>query len=203
MKKLFLFVMLAMTVVFCSDAKNRWNVYAGGSINHLCETPWLGSDRTYGWGGGAFAGAGFEINFNSHWSLTPMLQFDFNDNGATLSSPEMGEPYCKGSWQNVWSFNIPILANFRFPVSEFVGLRFGAGAFMQYAMAGRYVNLSTLEHEDMHGIFAERINVGPLGEIAVETGNHLSYMIRAHYPILKEGWVRKILTLSLGIQYSF
>ena len=89
MKRAFTIIfMLVITVsnVCLGQTQNKWNVYAGGSISHLCETPLAGNDKTYGWGGGAFIGGGYEINFNPHWSLTPRLEFSFDNNGATLSS---------------------------------------------------------------------------------------------------------------------
>lgn len=74
MKRIFL-IAIVMTILtaFTSNAQNRWNVYAGGSLSHMCETPWISSDKAYGWGGGVFVGGGYEVRFNSHWSLTPRL----------------------------------------------------------------------------------------------------------------------------------
>jgi len=57
-----------------SIAQNRWNIYAGGSISHNCEGYYNRISDDYnesGWGGGAFLGGGYEINFNNRWSITP------------------------------------------------------------------------------------------------------------------------------------
>lgn len=119
---------IAAAAATVAEAQNRWNIYAGGNISHLCETaPMIGSDRSFGWGGGAFAGAGYEINFNSHWSLTPQIELAYSNNGATLSSAEMDFSHNHASWLSTLNLNIPIIASFRFPVAGEVGLRLGAG----------------------------------------------------------------------------
>lgn len=184
-------------------AENRWNVYAGGSISHYCSTPWISSDKSYGWGGGAFLGGGYEVNFDSHWSLTPQVEFMFDNNGATLDSKENSFYANHESWQQTFNFNIPVVASFRFSVSDNVGLRFGAGPYLQYTLAGRRYKYDTNEKENIKGGFGDRINVGILGEAAVETGKHLSYMLRVHYPFLKEGVVKETVVLSVGVRYSF
>lgn len=71
MKKISFLILILISIHLSIQAQNRWNIYAGGSISHLCEKPWISSDKSYGWGGGAFLGGGYEINFNSHWNLTP------------------------------------------------------------------------------------------------------------------------------------
>lgn len=205
MKRIFLAAIAAvlMSAITC-EAQNRWNVYAGGSLAHVCEEPFSnGSDNSYGWGGGAFFGGGYEINFNSHWSLTPQIEFTYIDNGARLSSKGEYGFMRNAMWMRYWAINIPVLATFRFPVSDTVKLRFGVGPYLQEALSGtRYAGYTT-EKEDMHGTFADRFNVGIMGEAAVETGNHFSYMFRASYPFLKEGWIYKTLILSVGVRYSF
>lgn len=207
MKQIFLtitvFMAVLMSAITC-EAQNRWNVYAGGSLAHLYEGAYgYKSENAFGWGGGAFIGGGYEINFNSHWSLTPQIEFTYIDNGARLSSKGDFAFMRNTLWMRYWALNIPILATFRFPVSDSVKLRFGVGPYLQEALAGtRYSGYDT-DKEAMHGCFADRFNVGIMGEAAVETGNHFSYMFRASYPFLKEGWIFKTLILSVGVRYSF
>ncbi|MDO4335121.1 MAG: porin family protein [Bacteroidales bacterium] len=193
------------------QSDNRWKVYAGGSISHVCETPWISADKTYSWGGGAFIGAGYEINFIPHWSLTPQLEFAFDDNGATLSSQNESFFNNHAMWKNYWSVSIPVMAAFRFKVADNVGLRIAAGPYLQTVLAGKHYvgfhNSETDSHicrkESLSGNFDQRFNVGAAGEIAVETGRHFSYMLRARYPFIKQGWLRNTLTLSVGVGYSF
>jgi hypothetical protein len=196
-------VALALTTSGVVNAQNRWHVYAGGSISHLCEKPLFGSDQSYGWGGGAFLGGGYEINFNSHWSLSPQLEFAFNNNGATLNSKEFSFYNNHSEWRSTWSVNIPVIASFRFPVSDTANLRFGAGPYLQEGLAGRRYKYDTNEKENLTGNAGNRFNVGAIGEVAVETGSHFSYMFRVQYPFLKEGWIRKTINLSVGVNYSF
>lgn len=190
-------VVMTVAISFGAVAQNRWNVYAGGTLSHLCEKPWSGS---YGWGGGALIGGGYEINFNPHWSLTPQIEVSYVDNGASLSGSDYGVKYA--NILKTWSVNIPVIASFRFPLSEAVGLRFGAGPYLQEAFWGRVHDAHNKEIS-ASGNFSKRFNIGVIGEAAVETGSHFSYFFRTQYPFLKEGWIRKTINLSLGVRYTF
>jgi len=201
MKKLLILIVLALP--FACLSQNRWNIYAGGSISHLCETPWVSSDKSYGWGGGAFIGGGLEINFTPNWSLTPQLDLCYVNNGATLSSAEMGFYANHANWLETWNLQIPVIASFRFAVNESVKLRIGAGPYFQTTFAGRHYKYDSDQKESIHGSIADRINVGAAGELAVEPGNHFSYFFRTQYPFLNEGLVRKTITLSFGVKYHF
>lgn len=214
MKKCFygVFVLLLMLSTTCmAQTQNRWKVYAGGSISHLCETPWVSTDKTYGWGGGAFIGAGYEINFTPRWSLTTSLEFAFDDNGATLSSKNDSFFNNHAVWKNYWSASIPVIASFRFNVAENVGLRIGVGPYLQYALSGKHyvgkhdtdTGIHSAYKESLSGSFDDRFNVGAAGEIAIETGKHFSYMLRAKYPLIKKGWLMHTFNLSVGVGYSF
>lgn len=195
---------IAAAAATVAEAQNRWNIYAGGNISHLCETaPMIGSDRSFGWGGGAFAGAGYEINFNSHWSLTPQIELAYSNNGATLSSAEMDFSHNHASWLSTLNLNIPIIASFRFPVAGEVGLRLGAGPCLYESLAGWHYRPGSTEKESMSGSVADRFNIGVTGEAAVETGWHFAYMLRVQYQMLREGWTRRTVGLSLGVRYSF
>lgn len=184
-------------------AEGRWNVYGGGSISHLCETPWIGSDKSYGWGGGFFIGGGYEISFGKHWDLTPQLELGFINNGATLSSKELDFYANHSNWMRTWNVSIPVVASYRFSVGKATALRIGAGPYFQESLSGKCYANGTDTKTSLSGTFADRFNLGAMGEIALHTGNHLSYMLRMQYPFLKEGWIRKTMTLSAGIRYSF
>ncbi len=203
MKKLVFYVIaIAMiTNVLPSTAKNRWNISAGGSISHV--TGKLFDNYSNSWGGGAFLGAGYEINFNTHWNLNPQIEIDYINNGNVIKEHIYGEKI-KSEAREFLNLNIPVIASFRFSVSDYVGLRFGVGPYLQESLAGwKYKYKSNTEKERMSGSFQHRFNVGIQGEAAVETGNHLSYMFRVNYPFARENWMGKTLTLSLGVRYSF
>ena len=203
MNRLMMIWAFVVAIALGCQAQNRWKVYAGGSLSHLCEKPWISSDKSYGWGGGAFLGGGYEVNFNSHWSLTPALELAFDNNGATLDSPELDFYANHALWNSIWSLNIPILANFRFAVSENNGLGIGVGPYLREALAGRHYTYDSERKTSMSGNFSNRFNFGVMGEVAFETGRHFYYMFRVRYPFLKEGWERKTINLSLGIGYTF
>ncbi len=46
--------------------------YCSGSISH--NTSKMFDGYSSGWGGGAFIGGGYEINFTSNWSLNPQIE---------------------------------------------------------------------------------------------------------------------------------
>lgn len=203
--KLIIVISILITGYCFGQAQNRWNVYAGGSLSHVCETPWMSTDKTYGWGGGAFVGAGYEINFNPNWSLSPQLEFSFDDNGAVLNAKEDLFFNNHASWQNYWSVSIPVIAAYRVALGKQLKLRIGAGPYLQEAIKGKWYRRSydVVDKESMPGDFAKRFNIGISGEVAIETGNHFSYMFRTKYPFLKQGWFRNTINLSIGIRYSF
>ena len=53
------------------------------------------------------------------------------------------------------------------------------------------------------GGFGTYFNLGIMGEVAVETGNHFSYFYRMQYPFLKDKVDSKVMTMSLGVAYTF
>lgn len=197
-------VVVISTITSLSHASGSWHIYAGGSISHMCENASYGNDRlNYGWGGGAFIGGGYEFNFTSHWSLSPQLELAYSDNGAYLNNSAWDFYGNHTDWHDFLSLNIPIIGSFKFTLSDRVGLRFGAGPYLQEALYGRRYKYGSDIKEKMSGSIDRRFNVGIQGEVAIETGKHLSYMLRVQYPFLKEGWIRKTIILSAGVRYSF
>lgn len=198
-----LLISFLMSCTFLCLAENNWNATIGGSISHLCEKPFVSSDQNYNWGGGAFLGAGYEINFNSHWSLTPQIEFNYINNGATLSSEELSFYANHKNWMNLFSVNIPLIASYRFNLCESSGLRIGVGPYIQECLYGQHFALNSNLKESMSGSFTKRFNLGLQGELAFEAKNNISYMFRSQYTLLNEGWIRKTLNLSLGVRYTF
>lgn len=202
MKRVFtLIVMFASFCSFTTIAQNKWNVSAGGSVSHnINESMFNGF--SLGWGGGAFIGAGYEFNFNKHWSLNPQLELDYINNGEVLKFKGTKERI-KGD-VNFLNLRIPVITSFRFKISDFIGLRFGAGLYLQESLAARErKKLNSNERISKGGSAVQRFNIGVQGEAAVETGEHLSYMFCVNYPFITENWMNRILTMSLGVRYSF
>lgn len=199
-----LLVLVTAFAAFQTHAQNRFMVQAGANASHYCETPLMSLDKTYGWGAGAFVGAGYEVNFNQHWSLTPQIELSYINNGAKLSWPK-DLPYNRvASWLDMWTVNVPVLAGFRFNLEKNVGLKFSAGPYALKAFSIRQYGQDgkTKEAPPQRRKTAE-FNFGMMGEIAVESGDHFSYFFRTQYPFLTESWTKKTLTLSLGVRYSF
>lgn len=200
MKKIVFYAFaIAMTTSFLSaTAQNKWNVSAGVNLTPDTQKKFEGSSHDVG--AGAFIGVGYEINFTPHWSFNPQIEANYINNYHTKkydgSNHYRGNEYC--------NINIPLITNFRFNVSDKVGLRFGVGPNFQESVCVRhYKNAFSNEKEKMTGSFFNRFNVGIQGEAAVETGNHLSYIFRTCYTLIPEHLMGKTITLSLGVRYSF
>ena len=189
---------------FTMHAQNRFMVQAGANVSHYCQTPLMSLDKTYGWGVGGFVGAGYEVNFNQHWSLTPQVELAHINNGAMLSWPKDRPFYRNAEWLDMWTVNVPVLAGFRFNLDKNAGLKFSIGPYALKAFSIRqYGQDGTTKGAPPQRRATAEFNFGLMGEIAVEPGNHFSYLFRTQYPFLTESWTKRTLTLSLGVRYSF
>ena len=208
MNRFFIFksiiVLITALAAFSSSAQNRFMMQAGANVSHFCQTPLMSLDKTYGWGWGGSVGTGYEINFNQHWSLTPQVELTHIDNGARLSWPKDLPFNRNGQWHDMWTINVPVMAGFRFPIEKNVGMKISAGPYALKAFSIRQTAQDGISKETppQRRATAE-FNFGMMGEVAVEPGNHFSYLFRAQYPFLKESWIFETVTLSLGVRYSF
>lgn len=203
MRKLLLIAILCMVGLISGKAgENRWHVYGGANLSH--NTQKLLFNMSYGWGAGGFLGGGYEINFSKYVSLSPQLEINYINNGAWTKNDDYDFYGNHCDWRGMWNVSIPIVFNVRIPLSDKVGLRIGAGPYVQetfvlreYAYQTSNMVTNTTEN------FIKRFNFGVLGEAAVETGQHLGYFFRTQYVFLEETWSRNTLTLSLGVRYTF
>jgi hypothetical protein len=200
------------------DVKNRWSVHAAVNLSHRCENPVLWNLDTnelifrnarFGWGVGAMIGANYDIRFNRTWSLTPGLDIQYVNNGAEIHSscyddiPQTNLPFRRANVIHSWNITIPVLMNMRAPISRKVGFRVGAGPYLTETFyAQSYIYFSD-KMTDYNGGFGTYFNLGIMGEMAVETGNHFSYFYRVQYPFLKDKIDSKVMTMSLGVAYTF
>jgi hypothetical protein len=172
-------------------------------------------DTNFDWGGGAFLGGGYEINFNDNWSITPALEIQYIDNGVYFNKSGVPGHNIFGNssediWTGAWSVNIPFTAGLRFPLTETVGLKVDAGFYLSeafhkkhYKMVGGTKEEPILEKKKASSNFGQDFQLGFVGGVAVETGRHFSYFFRTQYPFLKDRWSSKTLTLAIGLKYSF
>ncbi len=206
---------VAMIIPFAGSAENRWSIYGGGSISHLCRQgrvfkgisndgifQWTKIGK-YGWGGGAFIGAAYDIRFNRHWSISPQLELSFINNGATNSDESLNGLDKHWDWMEIWSLDIPIMVNYRFRISENTDFRLGAGCILQNTLSVTCYNMFGNKETTSQGSFEERTNIAAGMELAVEPGRHFSYFFRGNYPPLRYRWNTRTLTLSLGLRYTF
>lgn len=214
---------LLVTFLFdtrAQDIRNRWNVYVGGSISHVCSDhfDWDSRGNThFDWGGGAFIGGGYEINFNRWLSFTPSVEVSYVDNGCYYNKTgEPGFDIWSQDQPDIWSssvnINIPLQLGVRIPLAEKVRLKVNAGVYMGESVAvWHYVPVNTFESysdvklgkKEATNDFGQDFQLGFIGGVAVETGKHFSYFIRTQYPFLKDRWSSSTLTLGVGVDYSF
>lgn len=203
-----LIIALIFTVISATPgiARNRWNIYGGVNLSHVIEGYFSGLNPSYRWGPGAFIGTGYEIRFSSQFSVTPALELSYIDNGAIAVYEGINYTHIQNRWMSTYNLTIPVIASCRLPISKKVGIRVGAGPYAQEALFGKHYNeQKDNTKETLSGNAFDRFNVGIIGEAALETGKHVSYIFRAQYPFAIDGaaWTRNTSTLSLGIKYSF
>lgn len=213
-------IIMAMMIasMLTSFAQNRWNIYAGGSISHYQGGyfKWDAEGNTnFDWGGGAFLGGGYEVGLNNRFSLTPAIELSFTDNGAYYNKTGLPayDPFGNdksGIWSSAWAINIPITAGFRIPLNDMVRFKIDAGPYLSeafsvkhYAKVGGTNENPIIQKKKSTSDFGQDFQIGIIGGVAVETGNHFSYFFRTQYPFLKDRWSSKTITLAIGVKYAF
>lgn len=213
-----------------AKAEGKWNVYGGASVSHKFTTE--GFKGHYGWGGGGYIGAGYEIPINSNWSVTPQAELNFANNGAKFSggsleatksgvSKNINEANILryGAWDRILYVNVPILVNYRCMASENLGLRFSVGASFQEALVGQTYTFSKINKNGanevnniawsskktrIYGNAWDRFNTAGIAEIGIEPKGNLSYMVRGKYNLLNAShFGNRTLELSAGVKYAF
>ncbi len=207
MKRVFLIVVVIFTLISAipGNARNRWNIYGGGNMSHIYGAKSSSGDPLYRWGAGAFIGIGYEIRFTSRFSLTPALELSYIDNGSAQQNHNSTLSSNYIPWMNSYILSMPVIASTRIPISENIRFRIGGGFYIQEALSGNHYAGQNDKKEALSGNASPRFNMGPIGEAAIETGRHISYILRAQYPltIQNDAWITKTLTLSAGIRYTF
>lgn len=207
MKRVFLIVAVIFTIISAipGNACNRWNIYGGGNMSHIYGEKSSGGEPLYRWGAGAFIGIGYEVRFTSRFSLTPALELSYIDNGSATQNHNSPLSSNNIPWLNSYTISMPVIASYRIPISENTSFRIGGGIYIQEALSGKHHALKSDKKEALSGNASPRFNIGPIGEAAIETGRHISYILRAQYPfsIQNDAWITKTLTMSAGIRYTF
>ncbi len=195
---------IAAAAATVAEAQNRWNIYAGGNISHLCETaPMIGSDRSFGWGGGAFAGAGYEINFNSH------SESDTTDRIGLLK--QWRHPLVGRDGFQPQSCLMAQHPQSQYPHHSLVSLSGGRrGRIASRAPVHACMNrlpVGTIapaqpkgEHVGLRGRPLQYRSNRRSG-----SGDRIALRVYAARPIpdAPRGWTRRTVGLSLGVRYSF
>lgn len=90
------------------------------------------------WRFGGFIGGLYDIQFNDWFYLQPRLVFSYQENQRevrnTLATPSVriGDEF-----YSQWSLTLPVLASFRFRLSDDLGLRVNVGPYIQCPLFGQ------------------------------------------------------------------
>ncbi len=220
MKRTVLIFALAL-ISASAFAQNRWSVYGGINITKKNETCYgsmyyKGTFETYfndkSWTPGGFVGIAYDIKFKHNLSLQPALEYNIINQKANYhyiwhKTPSEYIFNTKEYNQQtiLHTLTVPVLVNYRISVSDKIGLRFGVGPYLQAAVGGKkcYYYGATSKINDIYkGCRKYQFTVGIKAEAALETGDHLSYVIGFQRPFC-EGAIDKAVTINAGVRYTF
>lgn len=202
-------------------AQNRWSVYGG--LNLSTDEDYAGHttirenvattelcDAKYALGG--TFGVGYDINLKRNWSIQPALEYSNTNlySKKTLIVKDILEGKLLKQTEtklksHLHSFAVPVLVNFRVAVDNNVKLRFGAGPYVQGVFAGKVAAWDGEKYKVNNlykGNRKYQFTAGVKAEIAVETGDHLSYSLGFQRPFC-DSVVPKTVTINAGVRYTF
>ena len=223
MKKQILILALFLIGINLS-AQNRWSVYGGLNIskgndyvgNVVLQNPYFFTMQTEAkYTPGGFVGIAYDFNFKHGWSLQPAVEYDimnYNITNHTNKYSAEKDLIIPVEYDKLIEFTdhlhtlaIPVLVNFRVRVNDNIGLRLGAGPYMQAAVGGKISTL-TGERWKVNDYYAGtrkyQFSAGVKAEIAIETGNHLSYSLGFQRPFCNSV-IPKTTTINAGVRYTF
>ncbi|MFR8949435.1 MAG: porin family protein [Bacilli bacterium] len=220
MRKFILILVLFVSTVGLS-AQNRWSVYGGLNLStdedyaghttireNVATTELCGAKYVPG---GTF-GVGYDINLKRNWSILPALEYSNTNlySKKTLIVKDILEGKLLKQTEtklksHLHSFAVPVLVNFRVAVDNNVKLRFGAGPYVQGVFAGKVAAWDGEKYKVNNlykGNRKYQFTAGVKAEIAVETGDHLSYSLGFQRPFC-DSVVPKTVTINAGVRYTF
>lgn len=149
MKKSLLFICLTLISVAGFSQITSWNVKAGLNSSNLYGKDTDGSDAKLGFK----IGAGCEYAFTESFSLQPSLVLE--SKGCKLGDVKANAIYLE----------LPVMAAYRFHLSETTKLVLNAGPYVAYGIGGKTAGVKTF---DIEGV--RRFDLGAGVGVAVELG---------------------------------
>lgn len=221
MRKFILILVLFVSTVGLS-AQNRWSVYGG--LNLSTDEDYAGGvafqkddfiqvrmNSKYTVGG--FFGVAYDVAFKNGWSIQPAVEYSLLNNKVSYWTDKYSvneELYYVGSsvanfTNHLHTLAIPVLVNYRVRINENVGLRLGVGPYAQAAVGGK-ISFSDGTQRKVNDYCKDnrkyQFTAGVKAEIAVETGDHLSYSLGFQRPFCNSV-IPKTVTINAGVRYTF
>ena len=150
------------------------------------------------WGVGGNLGLAYNFDFSEHWGLQPRLVLGYQESRLKSVVPT--------DFYSQWNVAIPVLASYRFNLSNNLRLRLNAGLYVQWAAFGREKQLYTTGTGLgwWHADFGERTTYGLQFGPMLEFGKWFVTADYKHsFKDSKLNFGGKERTLQLGIGYSF
>ncbi|MBQ8988649.1 MAG: PorT family protein [Prevotella sp.] len=87
---------------------------------------------------GAFIGGLYDFRMNDWFYLQPRLILSYQENQREWNNT-LAAPHVKidNEFYSQWNLSLPVLASFRFKLSDDMGLRLNVGPYIQYALGGK------------------------------------------------------------------
>jgi hypothetical protein len=199
MKKLFLISMLSVFTLLPMSAQNRWGVMGGMGYSSTSAKDINGKL-------GGYVGGLYDIELNKSWYVQPQLLASYEANEAKNANT-MGYK----SFISRYSLTLPVLASYKFNLSDDWSMRINAGPYAQYALFGRDRRATvdgkgntSSEMGWWHGSFGDRFTYGLKGGLSVEQ-SHFVLSVDCKYSLKKSAldFDGHGLTLSVGVGYKF
>lgn len=160
MKKLLLLLGLIPAL---SMAQNNLGVFGNLSLSTSSSS---GAQTKAGGGFGML----YDINVAENLSVQPRLMLSYQEYERKQASMRQG--LYQSPYYSQWNVTVPVLASYKFRLSDALNLRIGAGPYIQYAAFGRNKTLTTGGEKLgwWHESFGQHLSFGLQGGLELDYG---------------------------------
>lgn len=210
MKKIVLFICALLSTV-AVNAQGHFGVMGGANLS-------TSSAKDADCRVGGFVGGLYDVQLTRNFYLQPRLVFSYQENQRKAVNTSVTPNSDLGNeFVSQWGLTLPVLASFRFNLSDNTSLRLNAGPYLQYALFGKERTVShyysqegsmpvaTLsQKKSWHHDFGDKLTYGTQVGVQFE---YMKFFVTADY---KHSFRRSILnmdgfenTIQLGLGYRF
>ena len=207
MKKILCFLVVAMFAITAS-AQITWNAKAGFGISSCILSDGGEGSKPHFVGK---IGVGMEYPFSANFSLMPSAEFAYKGAKFSYNESDKGIGYSSKETIDIFYFQIPVLAAYRFNLTDRLNLVAKAGPYFAFGLGGS-VNFSDSEsYKAKAGVFSDEIG-GKRFEVGLDFGVDLEFrrfVVGAEYefgltPLVKEeGASAKNSAFYVTVGYKF